>query len=90
MPVRVLVCHWCGAEFDRPHGRGPVPKFCRPSHRQRAFRSRRLDTDADGRERRTVWLPRDCWDWLQSTSGRDGTSRSDTEYSDPPLTEDSE
>lgn len=34
-------------------------------------------TDAEGRERRGVYLPRECWDWLTSRSGRDDTSTSD-------------
>lgn len=30
-------CEWCGEVFIAPFARGPVPKFCRRSHRQRAF-----------------------------------------------------
>ena len=39
----LLVCQWCGAEFERPHRRGPAPKFCSGAHRQRAYERRRLD-----------------------------------------------
>ena len=42
-----LVCEWCGEEFDRPHIKGPPPKYCRPSHRQRAHEQRH-DTDRPG------------------------------------------
>lgn len=34
-------------------------------------------TDAEGRVRLAVYLPRECWDWLADTAARDGTSRSD-------------
>lgn len=34
-------------------------------------------TDASGRQRRAVYLPEECWDWLEATAERDGTSRSD-------------
>ena len=36
------ICEWCLEEFDAPHRHGPKPKFCRPSHRQRAYEARRL------------------------------------------------
>ncbi|MDQ1359426.1 MAG: TetR/AcrR family transcriptional regulator, repressor for neighboring sulfatase [Acidimicrobiaceae bacterium] len=35
------MCGWCGASFTAPNGRGPTPRYCRPSHRQRAFEARR-------------------------------------------------
>jgi len=34
---RVGRCEWCGTEFVAANERGPVPKFCRRSHRQRAY-----------------------------------------------------
>ncbi|MDP8973372.1 MAG: hypothetical protein M3N45_09410 [Actinomycetota bacterium] len=37
-----LICEWCGDEFERPHQRGPRPKFCKESHRQQAYRARQL------------------------------------------------
>lgn len=37
----ILTCQWCGEKFQRPNHRGPPPKFCRPSHRQRAHEHRR-------------------------------------------------
>ena len=36
-----LNCEWCGRPFERPHSRGPVPRFCSRSHRQRAYEGRR-------------------------------------------------
>jgi hypothetical protein len=38
-----LVCEWCGRTFKRPATRGPVPSYCKPSHRQRAFEQRQHD-----------------------------------------------
>lgn len=35
-------CAWCGGRFARPKGPGRPPRYCRPSHRQRAYESRRL------------------------------------------------
>jgi len=35
-------CAWCGASFDVAGGTGRPPRFCRRSHRQRAYESRRL------------------------------------------------
>lgn len=35
------ICEWCGKPFSAPHTRGPKPRYCRPSHRQRAFEFRR-------------------------------------------------
>jgi hypothetical protein len=36
----MLRCEWCGREFEAPHVKGPKPKFCRRSHRQRAHEER--------------------------------------------------
>jgi hypothetical protein len=35
-----LECAWCGEKFRRPHSKGPRPKFCSASHRQRAYEAR--------------------------------------------------
>lgn len=35
-----LECAWCGRIFPRPHMKGPRPKFCSASHRQRAHEAR--------------------------------------------------
>lgn len=36
-----------------------------------------MTTDADGRERRGVYLAPALWAWLEATAERDGTSRND-------------
>jgi hypothetical protein len=36
-----------------------------------------MDVDAEGRERRAVYLAPACWAWLEAVAARDGTSRSD-------------
>lgn len=36
-----------------------------------------MTMDAEGRERRAVYLPRELWDWLEATAAHDETSRSD-------------
>lgn len=40
---RVGTCEWCGEVFVAANTRGPVPKFCRRSHRQRAYEATRTD-----------------------------------------------
>lgn len=35
-------CEWCGGSFDHRIGPGPKPRFCRPSHRQRAYEAKRV------------------------------------------------
>lgn len=37
---RILLCDWCQQPFTAPHRRGPKPKYCKPSHRQRAYQDR--------------------------------------------------
>ncbi|WP_197739671.1 TetR/AcrR family transcriptional regulator [Mycolicibacterium sp. P1-18] len=39
--ARTGVCEWCGERFEARSGRGPVGRYCRPSHRQRAWEARR-------------------------------------------------
>jgi hypothetical protein len=34
-------------------------------------------TDPEGRIRKAVYLPRECWDWLEVRSGKDNSSRND-------------
>ena len=47
---RIGTCEWCGVEFAIRSGQGRPPKYCRRSHRQRAFEARclaaRLDLDS--------------------------------------------
>lgn len=35
------VCEWCGESFEPKSKRGPKPRFCSTSHRQRAYEARR-------------------------------------------------
>jgi DNA-binding MarR family transcriptional regulator len=35
------ICVWCGQAFTPPVRRGPAPRYCRPSHRRRAYEARR-------------------------------------------------
>jgi hypothetical protein len=51
-----LICEWCSSEFQRPHQRGPAPKYCSRPHRQRAYEERRrveAQLVSDSRSRRT-------------------------------------
>ena len=41
--MTVLHCSWCGEGFVASNKRGPVPEYCRNSHRQRAYEERRTD-----------------------------------------------
>jgi hypothetical protein len=38
--VEYMFCEWCDAEFRRPSPIGPAPKYCKQSHRQRAYEER--------------------------------------------------
>lgn len=35
------ICEWCGESFEPKSRRGPRPRFCSTSHRQRAYEARR-------------------------------------------------
>lgn len=43
VPDGFLICDWCGEVFERPHQRGPTPRYCSASHRQRAYEQRRVE-----------------------------------------------
>lgn len=40
--TETFYCEWCGDPFDHQFGPGPKPRFCRPSHRQRAYEAKRV------------------------------------------------
>lgn len=40
-------CEWCEAEFAAAQ-RGPLPRYCRPSHRQRAYEARVTASSSQG------------------------------------------
>jgi hypothetical protein len=41
------VCEWCGETFTVTRRRGPAPRYCRPSHRQRAYEARKTSSVAE-------------------------------------------
>ena len=46
-----ITCEYCGKEFPRPQQRGPIPKFCSVSHRQRNYEETRIKRmEAQNRE----------------------------------------
>ena len=57
-------CEWCGLDFPRPAGPGRPPRYCRRSHRQRAYEARRLGAER-GIGRHEVLLARHTWDALR-------------------------
>ena len=36
----MLICEWCGDPFPRGDRRGPIPRYCKPVHKQRAYEAR--------------------------------------------------
>ena len=36
-------CEFCGKPFEPPTKPGPATKYCKPSHRQRAYEKRKLE-----------------------------------------------
>lgn len=38
-----LICEWCGDPFTPTNKRGRKPKFCCPSHKQRAYELRKRE-----------------------------------------------
>ena len=41
MTKRIRHCAWCGGAFAAPSGPGRPQRYCRKSHRQRAYEARR-------------------------------------------------
>ena len=61
---RTRSCEWCGERFAVGGGPGRKPKYCRPSHRQRAYEARRLAGDR-GIGADEVLISRRTWDHLR-------------------------
>jgi hypothetical protein len=61
--MTVLICEYCGDEFKRPNGRGPIPRYCSAAHRQAAHRVRMVGGDTS-HEMRVGWYPKDGGYWL--------------------------
>lgn len=57
-------CEWCGAEFAAPGGPGRPARYCRRSHRQRAYEARRLAGER-GINPEEVLLSRRTWEALR-------------------------
>jgi len=50
----VRSCSWCGQSFDAEVRPGPSPRYCRPSHRQRAYEARQKAKTSSGNGSETV------------------------------------
>lgn len=46
-------CEWCDADFAAAQ-RGPLPRYCRPSHRQRAYEARMTASTSPGADLRAL------------------------------------
>lgn len=61
----------------------PAEVSCRACRRKLGQRAgagparRRTGDDGEGRLRRAVYLPAECWEWLEATAAHDRSSRSD-------------
>ena len=53
-----MVCEWCGRSFTPARRPGPPPRYCRPSHRQRAYEARLKAGRRDGGQPVTVTATR--------------------------------
>ena len=59
-------CAWCGQKFASPGGPGRPAKYCRRSHRQRAYESRRIAAER-GLAPDEVLLTVDAWQSIRDT-----------------------
>ena len=66
-----LICEWCGRSFERTNVYGPIPKYCTPSHRQRAYEARK--------DMRTISIPIDLAYRLATTDPCDDLNCGDAE-----------
>ena len=57
-------CEWCGADFAASSGPGRPARYCRRSHRQRAYEARRLAGER-GINPEEVLLSRRTWEALR-------------------------
>jgi hypothetical protein len=62
--MRTLRCEWCGEEFPARRGPGRPQRYCRRSHRQRAYEARRK-ADERGIGPDEVLLSRRTWERLR-------------------------
>ena len=61
---RTRHCVWCGGSFRVPTGPGRPRRYCRPSHRQRAYEARR-EADRRGLGPGEVVIARTTWESLR-------------------------
>ena len=59
-------CVWCGGAFPAPVGPGRPRRYCRPSHRQRAYEARR-EADRRGLGSGEVIVSRATWELLRDS-----------------------
>lgn len=57
-------CAWCGGAFRVARGPGRPRRYCRPSHRQRAYEARR-EADRRGLRPDEVLISRRAWEGLR-------------------------
>lgn len=74
--TRVTRCEWCGGEFALPQGPGRPPRYCRRSHRQRAYEVRRLAGER-GITPDEVLISRRTWEHLRDALYRLETASED-------------
>ena len=63
---RVHHCVWCGGAFPAPVGPGRPRRYCRPSHRQRAYEARR-EADRRGLRFDEVIVSHATWELLSDS-----------------------
>jgi len=73
---RTRHCAWCGGSFAVPAGPGRPRRYCRPSHRQRAYEARREATRR-GLGPDEVLLSRRSWETLRDALYRLETATED-------------
>ena len=74
--TRLTRCEWCGGEFTAPRGPGRPPRYCRRSHRQRAYEARRLAGER-GIAPGEVLISRRTWEHLRDALYRLETASED-------------
>ena len=57
-------CEWCGGEFRISRGPGRPPRYCRRSHRQRAYEARKIAAER-GLSADEVLISRRTWNQLR-------------------------
>lgn len=71
-------CAWCGERFAINPGPGRRPRYCRRSHRQRAYEARQV-ADARGLANDEVLLGSDTWHGLRDAIYVAETAAADAE-----------